>query len=64
MEKYLFVMDELFQKANEDKEKLKMEVQRIFTVIRNEVNKREDKILFDIDEIFEQKIFKEEELIK
>lgn len=57
-------MDELFQKANEDKEKLKMEVQRIFTVIRNEVNKREDKILFDIDEIFEQKIFKEEELIK
>ena len=63
-EKILLLMDELFQKANEDKEKLKMEVQRIFTVIRNEVNKREDKILSDIDEIFEQKFFKSEALIK
>ena len=56
-------MDELFKKANEDKEKLEMEVQRIFTIIRNELNKREDKILSEIDEIFEQKFFKEE-LIK
>ena len=56
-------MDELFQKVNEDKEKLKMEVQRIFTVIRNEVNKREDKILSDIDEIFEKNFFNEK-LIK
>ena len=35
-------MDEIFKKANEDKEKLEMEVQRIFTIIRNELNKRED----------------------
>ena len=63
LEKSLSPMSELFQKANEDKEKLKMEVQRIFTVIRKEVNKREDKILSDIDEIFEQNFFKEE-LIK
>ena len=63
LEKSLLIMDELFKKANEDKEKLEMEVQRIFTIIRNELNKREDKILSEIDEIFEQKFFKEE-LIK
>ena len=55
-------MDEIFKKANEDKEKLEMEVKRIFSIIRNEVNKREDKILSEIDKIFEQKFFKEEEL--
>ena len=60
LEETLSQMDELNQKANKDKEELKMEVQRIFTVIRNEVNKREDKILSEIDEIFEENFFKEE----
>ena len=62
LEKVLILIDEFFQKTNEDKEQLKMEVQRIFTIIRNEVNKREDKILSEIDEIFENKFIKEESI--
>ena len=62
-EKTLIQMDELYKKITKDKEELKMEVQKIFTIIRNEVNKREDKILSEIDKIFEEHIFKEE-LIK
>ena len=53
----------IFDVINENKEKLKKEVQNIFTKIRTELNNREDKLLSDIDEKF-NKLFFNEEFIK
>ena len=52
-----------FEKINEDKEELKMKIQKIFTKIRNELNDREDKLLSELDEIFNKSYFNEQ-LIK
>ena len=46
-----------------DKEKLKLEIQKIFTNIRNVINEREDEILIEIDKKFDY-LFIEEKLIK
>lgn len=47
----------LFEQINLEKEKLKIKVINIFTQIRNEINKREDEILADIDIKFNNLIF-------
>ena len=52
-----------FNKINKDKEELKIKIQKIFTKIRNEINEREDKLLLEIDEYFDNSLFNEE-LIK
>jgi hypothetical protein len=48
---------------NEDKEKLKTNIQCIFTRLRNEINKREDNLLLEVDHKFDDLFFKED-LIK
>ena len=53
----------LFEKINENKEKLKLDIQKIFTKIRNSLNDREDALLFEVDKQFDKLFFKEE-LIK
>jgi len=53
-------LKELFQKIEKDKEKLKLEVQKIFTKIRNTINDREDKLLLDIDHLFNDKFINDE----
>ena len=53
----------IFEKINENKEKIKMQIQTIFTKIRNIVNNREDELLADVDKKFNDLFFKEE-LIK
>ena len=50
----------LFEKINEDKEKLKTSIQKVFTKLRNEMNNREDKLLLDVDNLFEELYFKED----
>ncbi len=47
-------------KRNENKENFKLKIQNIFTKIRNELNNREDKLLLDIDKIYEELFYKEE----
>ena len=42
-------LKELFEKINENKEELKLKIQKIFTKIRNELNNREDELLLKID---------------
>ena len=42
----------LFEKINENKEELKLKIQKIFTNFRNALNKREDKLLLEVDSIF------------
>jgi hypothetical protein len=53
----------IFEKINEDKEKLKLEIQSVFTKLRNIINEREDQLLLDVDKKFDDFIFKKE-LIK
>ena len=53
----------LFDKINENKETLKLKIQNIFTKIRNALNEREDQILLEVDNHFNNLYFKED-LIK
>ena len=47
----------------ENKEELKIKIQKIFTKIRNELDDREEKLLSEVESIYENTFFKEE-LIK
>ena len=49
----------IFQKIDKDKEDLKLEIQNIFTKIRNALNNREDELLLQIDNIYNDKFFNE-----
>jgi len=49
----------LFQKINEKKENLKLNIQKIFTKIRNSLNNREDELLSEVDKTFDELFFKE-----
>ena len=42
----------LYEKITKNKEELKLEIQKVFTKIRNELNNREDKLLLEVDEKF------------
>ena len=53
----------IFEKIEKDKENLKLEVQKIFTKLRNALNDREDQLLIEIDNKFDNVYFNEE-LIK
>ena len=53
----------IFEKINQNKEDLKLKIQKIFTNIRNALNEREDKILLDIDKQFDD-LYIKEDLIK
>ena len=53
-------LKKIFEKINENKEELKMKITKIFTQIRNVINEREDSILLEVENIFENLYFKEE----
>ena len=53
----------IFVKIEKDKEDLKLKVQKIFTKIRNILNNREDKLLLDIDNLYNSK-YLDQDLIK
>ena len=48
------------EKIIKDKEELKTKIQKIFTEIRNSLNEREDQLLLEVDNIFNNIYFKEE----
>ena len=50
----------IFQKIEKDKEDLKIKVQNVFTKIRTILNDREDKLLEEIDNLFNTKYFNED----
>ena len=50
LQKSIDEMKIFFEKINENKEKIKLQIQNIFTKIRNELNNREDKILQEVEE--------------
>ena len=52
-------LKKIFNKINENKDSLKMAIQRIFTKIRSAINDREDELLLDVDKQFDNLFFKE-----
>ena len=55
-------LHEIFEKVTIKKEEIKLDIQKIFSKIRSELNSREDKILLEVDEIFDKNFIKEENL--
>ena len=53
----------IFEKINKNKEELIINVQKIFTKIRNILNEREEKLILEIDDRFNE-IYFEEDIIK
>jgi hypothetical protein len=56
-------MKAMFNRVNEDKEKLKVYIQQVFTKIRNILNEKENNLLDQVDEQYD-KIFFKEDIIK
>ena len=50
----------IFDKVNKEKEEIKIKIQKIFTKIRTELNNREDYLLNQVDEKYDDLFFKEE----
>ena len=63
IEKSINELKILFEKINENKELLKLKIQKIFTKIRTTLNEREDVLLLEIDKQFD-KIYFNEDIIK
>ena len=59
LEETINSLKRIIEKINENKEELKLQIQKIFTKIRNELNEREDKLLLEVDKKFEEKFFNE-----
>ena len=53
-------LNEIIENIDKNKEEIKLEIQKIFTKIRNELNNREDQLLLQVDEQFKNKYFSEE----
>ena len=53
----------IYENISNNKEELKLNIQKVFTKLRNEINNREDKILDEVDKIFNE-IFFDENLLK
>jgi len=52
-------LKEIFEKLNENKENIKLEIQKEFTKLRNELNEREDQLLLEAENIFNKNYFNE-----
>ena len=63
LEQSIKELKKIFLKINNDKEKLKLNIQKIFTKLRNSLNNREDELLLKVDNQFND-LFFNEELIK
>ena len=53
-------LKKIFESVNENKEKLKLKIQKLFTKIRNCLNEREDKLLYEVDKHFEDVYFNDD----
>ena len=60
LEQSINKIKKIFENVIERREELKIKVQKLFTKIRNELNKREEQLLYDVDIFFENNFLKEE----
>ena len=63
LEKMIEELKIIYEKISKDKETLKLNIQNIFTKIRNALNEREDKLLLEVDNKFNN-IYINEDIIK
>ena len=63
IEKSINDLKKIYEDINKNKEDLKIKIQTIFTKLRNELNKKEDKLLLEIDNEYTNKYF-DEDIIK
>ena len=56
-------LNDIFKEITENKEKIKLEIQNIFTKLRNSINEREDSLLLEVDNLY-SKTFFDEALLK
>ena len=60
IENSLNKLKEIFEKINESKEELKLKISNCFTKIRNIINSREDELLLELDNLYDNTFFKED----
>ena len=60
IEKSIIELKDILEKINKNKDELKSKIQNIFTKLRIALNNREDKLLMEVDQKFDELIFKEE----
>ena len=53
-------LKQIYEDINKNKEELKLKIQNIFTKLRNVLNEKEDKLLLDIDNKYDNIYFKED----
>ena len=53
-------LKEIFKNIENEKEKIKLDIQKVFTKIRSAVNDREDELLLKIDNYFNSEFFNED----
>ena len=53
-------LKEIYEKINENKEEIKLKISNIFTKIRNIINEREDQLLKELDNLYDNSYFKED----
>jgi len=63
LEQSIIELKKILEENNQKREELKVEIQKIFTKIRNALNYREDKLLLEVDKQFNDK-FLFEDIIK
>ena len=52
-------LKKIFEKVEKDKENIKLNIQKTFTKLRNILNEREDKLLLDVDQKYDELFFNE-----
>ena len=60
IEKSINEIRKIYEDINKNKEELKLKIQNIFTKLRNVLNEKEDKLLLDIDNEYDNIYFKED----
>ena len=60
LEKSITELKNIFEKINENKEDVKIKIQKLFTKLRNEINNREDELINNVEKKFEETFFKED----
>ena len=62
-EESIETLKKVFQKIENDKEQLKLEIQNTFTKIRTVLNDREDELLFEVDNLYNTNYINEDIII-
>ena len=57
---YMNKLKEIFEKIEKDKDDIKIKIQNMFTKIRTSINDREDQLLKEIDNLYNDKFFNED----